>query len=98
MDTAHELAELCLQADDAVGVRWAIRQAWLADPLRGYDQPWRDLMLAQHHDGQPDQVRATFAELMGLRDAEVPEDLAPETFQLSIGLMPELGRQNTMVR
>jgi LysM repeat protein len=96
VDTAHELAALCLDADDTVGVRWAVRQAWLADPHRSYDQPWRDLMLAHEHDGHPDQVRATFGELMVLREAEVPEDLSPDTYQLVLSLIPELAREDTM--
>ncbi len=98
VDTAHELARLYLEAGDTIGVRWAVVHAWLADPGQTYDQPWRDMMSAQSQEGQSDQVRATFAELMRLRDAEVPEDLDPATFQLALRLLPELRRAETAHR
>lgn len=92
VDTAHQLAGLCLDADDTAGARWAVGQAWLADPNRGYDQPWRDLMACQHRDGHGAELRTTFAELMRVRDAEVPEDLDPITFQFVLELLPDLVR------
>jgi hypothetical protein len=82
VDTAHLLAELCLAAGDPAGARWAVQQAWLADTGRGYDQPWRDLLRAEHADGRTGQLRAVLAELMELRDAEAPEDLSPDTYRL----------------
>jgi len=92
VDTAHLLAKLYLEAGDTTGARWAVQRAWLADPARTYDQPWRDLMLCQHRDGHEAELRATFAELMRVRDAEVPEDLDPETFQLVLELLPSTVR------
>ncbi|HLT11164.1 MAG TPA: peptidoglycan-binding protein, partial [Micromonosporaceae bacterium] len=97
VDTAHRLAQLCLQADDTAGARWAAAQAWLADPSRGYDQPWRDLLLSHHRDGREAELRATFAELMRARDAEVPEDLDPETFRLVLELLPDVVRSRQLV-
>lgn len=82
VDTAHEFAERCLAVGDPEGVRWAVQQAWLADPQRSYDQPWRDLLRAEHSDGRTDQLRMLLAELMAARGAETPSDLAPETYQL----------------
>jgi hypothetical protein len=82
VDTGHELADRCLAAGDPDGARWAVRQVWLADPDRGYDQPWQDLLRAEHADGQSGQLRAVLAELMELREAEAPEDLAPDTYRL----------------
>lgn len=82
IDTAHQLAELCLAAGDTEGVRWAVRQAWCADTERGYDQPWRDLMRAEQADGATGRLRALLAELMELREAELPADLAPDTYHL----------------
>jgi hypothetical protein len=82
VDTAHQLAELHIATGDTDAVRWAVRQGWLADPERTYDQPWRDLMRAEHTDGRHDQVRALVAELMEARDAEALEDLAPDTYHL----------------
>jgi nucleoid-associated protein YgaU len=82
VDTAHQLAELSLAAGDPAGARWAVRQAWLADTGRGYDQPWQDLLRAAHADGRTGELRAVLAELMELRDAEAPEDLSPDTYRL----------------
>jgi hypothetical protein len=82
VDIAHRLAEVCLAAGDTAGVRWAVQQAWLADADRGYDQPWRDLMSAEHADGDADQLRAVLADLMEVRDAETPEDLGQDTYHL----------------
>jgi nucleoid-associated protein YgaU len=92
VDTAHQLAQHYLESADTAGARWAIGRAWLADPARGYDQPWRDLMTCQHRDGHDAELRATFAELMRVRDAEVPEDLEPATFQFVLELLPNLVR------
>ena len=82
VDTAHHLAELCLARGDLDGVRWAVRQAWYVDVERGYDHPWRDLLRAEYAAGNTAEVRRLVAELMRLRDAEVPEDLAPDTYGL----------------
>ena len=90
VDTAHRLAELCLAAGDTDGVRWAVRQAWLADVERAYDQPWRDLMMAEHADGRHDALRAVLADLMEARDAETTEDLVPDTYDLVQRLLPAL--------
>jgi nucleoid-associated protein YgaU len=98
IDTAHHLALLNLEIGDAAGARWAVAQAWLADPGRGYDQPWRDLMLAQHLQGQFAELHTTFAELMQVRDAEVPEDLEPETFQVVLQLLPDVVGAATSAR
>lgn len=82
VDTAHELAERCLAAGDPAGARWAVQQAWLADPERSYDLPWQDLLRAEHADGRTDQLRAVLAELMELRGVESPAELAPDTYRL----------------
>jgi hypothetical protein len=82
VDTAHQLAEHCLAAGDPAGARWAAHQAWLADPDRSYEQPWQDLLRAEHADGRSGQLRELLAELMEIREAEAPEDLAPETYRL----------------
>jgi len=82
VDTAHHLAELCLARGDLDGVRWAVRQAWYVDRERSYDHPWRDLLRAEYATGNLTEVRRLLADLMRLRDAEVPEDLAPDTYRL----------------
>lgn len=90
VDTAHELADLYLRAGDTAAARWAVQQAWRADPYRGDDILWRDIMLAEHADGHRSQLRQLLGELMQARDAEVPEDLAKETFGWLCAEMPEL--------
>ncbi len=79
-----------LDAGDTGGVRWAVQRAWLADPYRGDDEPWHDLLPAEHADGNVAQLRQLLAELMRTRDAEVPEDLQPATYELLRALLPEL--------
>lgn len=90
VDTAHQLAERCADSGDTDGVRWAVQQAWLADASRSYDQPWRDLLRAEHADGGEDRLRSVLAELMEVRDAEAPEDLAPDTYHLVRDWLPSL--------
>jgi hypothetical protein len=88
IDTAHELAQLYLADGDATGARWAVQQAWLADPDRNYDQPWHDLLAAQAADGHGAELAATVRELMRAREAEVEEDLDPATFTLLREILP----------
>jgi nucleoid-associated protein YgaU len=82
VDTAHLLAERCLAVGDPAGARWAAQQAWLVDVERSYDQPWRDMMRAEHADGHTDRLRTVLSELMRAREAEAPEDLSPDTYSL----------------
>ncbi|GGM23787.1 LysM peptidoglycan-binding domain-containing protein [Dactylosporangium sucinum] len=90
VDTAHELAELYLDAGDTTGARWAVQRAWLADPHRGDDEPWRDVMRAAHAEGHTAELRNLLAELIRAREAEVPEDLAPDTYAWLRPLLPGL--------
>ncbi|MFD6608641.1 LysM peptidoglycan-binding domain-containing protein [Micromonospora chalcea] len=90
VDTAHELAELYLDAGDPTGARWAVQQAWLADPERGDDGPWHDVMRAAHSEGHTAELRNLLGELMRVREAEVPEDLTPATYALLRELLPDL--------
>jgi LysM repeat protein len=82
VDTAHQLVELSLAAGDLPGARWALERAWLADPDRYEDQPWRDAMRIAHADGRDSELKALIQDLLRHRDAEVAEDLDPETFRL----------------
>ena len=87
VDTAHHLAQLYLEAGDTAGARWAVHQSWIADPDRGHDEPWLDLMHAEHIDGNRAELRQLGEQLLRARDAEVPEDLAPATFREMDGLL-----------
>ncbi|MFG1761063.1 LysM peptidoglycan-binding domain-containing protein [Micromonospora echinofusca] len=90
VDTAHELAEHYLDAGDSTSARWAVQQAWLADPERGDDGPWHDIMRVAHAEGHTAELRNLLGELMRVREAEVPEDLAPVTYALLRELLPDL--------
>jgi hypothetical protein len=90
VDTAHELVELCLADDDVAGARWALERAWLADPERHEDQPWRDAMRIAHADGRDSELKALIQNLLTQRDVDVPEELDPETYRLVQRLMPYL--------
>jgi len=79
---AHRLAQLCLDAGDAEGARWAIRRGLLANP--GNEQLFRDAMLAADLLGNVAGVEAVFAELVKLAEADAPFDdqLHPRTIEL----------------
>jgi hypothetical protein len=87
IDTAHQLVDLSLAAGDLETARWAVQQAWLADPRRSDDHPWRDLMRVAHAEGDPAQVRAVLTELLRWRDAEHPDELSPATQELVSSLL-----------
>jgi hypothetical protein len=89
VDTAHRLVELCLDGGDVVGARWAVDQAWLADPDRSSDIAWRDLLRVAAAEGNAAELDQLLGDLMRARDAEVPEDLDRETYRLLCELMPE---------
>ena len=81
-DTAHELVDMCLDTGDFDGARHAVGRAWLADPHRSDDQPWRDLLRIAYAEGNPEEVRTIIADLLRYRDAEHPDELSPATAAL----------------
>jgi hypothetical protein len=89
VDTAHRLVELCLDGGDITGARWAVDQAWLADPDRASDIAWRDLMRVAAAEGKTAELDEMLGELIRARDAEVPEDLDCDTYRLLCELMPD---------
>jgi LysM repeat protein len=95
VDTAHELAEMYLEAGDTINARWTVQRAWLADPYRGDDELWRDIMRAEHVDGHGAQLRRLLGELMRARDAEVPEDLAKNTYAWLRTVLPDVLEPST---
>ncbi|MGI5213858.1 peptidoglycan-binding protein [Plantactinospora sp. CA-290183] len=80
VDTAHQLVDLYLAAGDTSGARWAVDRAWLADPARLDDHPWVDAMRVARADGRSAELRALLDDLVRTREAEVPEDLSPDTY------------------
>ncbi len=89
VDTAHRLVELCLDGGDITGARWAVDQAWLADPDRASDIAWRDLLRVAAAEGNTAELDQILGDLIRTRDAEVPEDLDKDTYRLLCDLMPE---------
>ena len=94
VDTAHRLVELCLDGGDLTGARWAVDQAWLADPDQSSDIAWRDLLRVAAAEGNTAELDHLLGELMRVRDAEVPEDLDRDTYRLLCDLMPDRIRTN----
>jgi hypothetical protein len=82
VDTAHQLVELSLAAGDLTTASWAVEQAWLADPRRSDDHPWRDLLRIRHAGDDHAGLRAVVEDLLRWRDAEHPDELAPATRDL----------------
>jgi nucleoid-associated protein YgaU len=89
VDTAHRLVELCLDGGDIAGARWAVEQAWLADPDRASDIAWRDLLRVAGAEGNTAELDQLLGDLMRAREAEIPEDLDKDTYRLLCDLMPE---------
>jgi len=78
---AHQLAQLCLEAGDAEGARWATRQGLLASP--GNEQLFRDEMEAADLEGNLAGVEALMKELAHIVEEDSPlEGLHPETVAL----------------
>ncbi|GIF74190.1 LysM peptidoglycan-binding domain-containing protein [Asanoa siamensis] len=89
VDTAHRLVDLCLDGGDITGARWAVDQAWLADPDRTSDITWRDLLRVANAERNIAELEQILGDLIRVREAEVPEDLDKDTYQLLCELMPE---------
>jgi hypothetical protein len=81
VDTAHQLVTLCLDAGDTTAARWAVEQAWVADPERLDDHPWLDLMRITAADGHNSELRTLVGQLVEAREVEVPEELSPDTYR-----------------
>jgi hypothetical protein len=64
VDTAHRLVELFLDIGDVTGARWAVDQAWLADPDRASDIAWRDLLRVAAAEGNTAELEQLLGDLM----------------------------------
>jgi hypothetical protein len=85
---AHRLAQRHLATGEPDAARWAIGQAWLADPQRSFDDLWHDRMQAEHQDGQTIALQQLVKEYLAANDAEVPEDLPTPTYNRIRELLP----------
>jgi hypothetical protein len=72
---AHRFAQHHLTQGEPDMARWAIGQAWLADPQRGFDELWHDRMRAEHQAGEMIALQHLVKEYLAANEAEVPEDL-----------------------
>lgn len=88
VDTAHQLVDYSLSAGDLDTAHWAVRQTWVADPLRSDDHPWRDLLRIRRAEGDHERLRSVVTELLHWRDAEHPDELAPATRDLIRSVLP----------
>jgi LysM domain len=88
-DVAHRLAQHHLAHGDTAAVRWAVNQAWLADPYRGTDELWLDLMRAEKADQHGAVLHNLLDELLKARDVDVPEELPHPTYQALRELLPD---------
>ncbi len=87
-DIAHRAATHYLTIGNTELARWAIDQAWLADPDRGNDDLWHDRMKAEHLDGRTAALQQLVTELLETRGAEILEDLQSHTYNLIRTLLP----------
>jgi hypothetical protein len=88
-DVAHRLAQHHLTHADTAAVRWAVNQGWLADPYRGTDELWLDLMRAEKTDQHSAALHNLLDELLKTRDVDVPEELPHPTYQALRELLPD---------
>jgi LysM repeat protein len=89
-DIAHDLAIRRLASGDPAGARWAIDQAWTADPDRIHDLLWVDRVQAELAAGNQLQARQLVADLVTARDGTDPVDLQPATYVALRNLIPDL--------
>jgi hypothetical protein len=89
-DTAHDLAELLARLGRYGEVAWAVRQAWLADPDRGFEQLWLDLISAEAKAGHLAGERQLFLDFLRSQELLVAEDLSPATYRRILELIPDL--------
>src|ERR1017187_5028523 len=97
-EAAWPEAPLCctyLEAGDTTNARRAVQRAGRAAPSRGDEELCRDMMQAEYVDGHGAQLRQLLGELMQARDAEVPEDLAKNTYAWLRTVLPDVLEPST---
>ena len=88
VDTAHELVDIALTAADTALARWAAETARALDIDAIFDRPLTDLMRVAHAEGQTSEMERYARMLLDAREADIIEDLPPETFTVLDQLMP----------
>jgi hypothetical protein len=74
-DVAHHVAEHYLSVGDTAAARWAIDQAWLADPDRGFGDLWLDRMDVEHRAGRTAALKHIVDGYLEHCEVEVLEEL-----------------------
>jgi hypothetical protein len=88
VDTAHELVDIALTNRDIELARWAAETARSLDVDGIFDRPLTDLMRVAHASGHTSQMERYARILLDAREADIIEDLPPETFTVLDRLMP----------
>jgi hypothetical protein len=88
IDTAHELVDIALAADDTALARQAAETARSIDIDVAYDRPLTDLMRIAAAENNPTEMELYAAVLLDARGFDVPEELPPETFAVLDQLLP----------
>ncbi|MEV0650113.1 LysM peptidoglycan-binding domain-containing protein [Phytomonospora sp. NPDC050363] len=89
VDAAHDYVELLLETGDLEAARWALTQAWIADPARDHSITWRDAMRVAAAADNRGELRGLVEQMMEIRAVDVPEELDEETFRLLCELAPD---------
>ena len=87
--TAHETVDLALASDDTATAQRAAELARKVDTGHAFDRPLTDLMRVAHARSNPAEVQRLAGVLLELRGVEVAEELAPATFHVVDGLLPD---------
>ncbi|MDN5750059.1 MAG: bacterial transcriptional activator domain-containing protein, partial [Pseudonocardia sp.] len=88
VDTAHELVDIALAAQDTVLARRAAEHARMVDIDVAFDRPLIDLMRIAHAEDNRSELEMYATVLLDARGFEVPEELAPDSFAVLNELLP----------
>ncbi len=87
-DLAHHIAQHYLSVGDTAAARWAIDQAWLADPDRGFGDLWLDRIDVEHQAGRTAALQHIVNGYLKHCEVEVLEDLPTPIYNRIRALLP----------
>lgn len=88
VDTAHELVDIALAAQDTALARRAAEHARMVDIDVAFDRPLIDLMRIAHSEDNRSELEMYATVLLDARGFDVPEELAPDSFAVLNDLLP----------
>ncbi|BBG00451.1 MULTISPECIES: LysM peptidoglycan-binding domain-containing protein [Pseudonocardia] len=88
VDTAHELVDIALAAQDTALARRAAEHARMVDIDAAFDRPLVDLMRIAHAEDNRAELEMYATVLLDARGFDVPEELAPDSFAVLHDLLP----------